>query len=68
MVSWMEDLACSRNVGLRACSDDVADLASRFYTPFITCRFYDFMRMFLIFFGCHCAQIGVTSNGCLDEN
>ena len=101
-------MACSRNVDLSVCSDDVADLASRFFALFIACRCYsmwkirlyenvsvsvvmmlqtwhlgfshfllpvdatvcgklDLTRMFLKFVGCMYAQIGVTSNGCLDD-
>ena len=38
VVSWIMNMACIRNVDLRDCSDDVADLASRFFTLFIACR------------------------------
>ena len=31
------------------------------------CGKFDLTRMFLKFEGCLCAQIGVTSNGCLDD-
>ena len=45
-------MACSRNVDLRVCSDDVADLASRFFALLLpvdvtVCGNFDFMRMFL---------------------
>ena len=65
-------MACPRNVDLSVCSDDVADLASRFShfllpVDFTACEKFDPMRMFLKFEGCLYAQIGVTSNGCLDD-
>ena len=61
-------MACSRNVDHSVCSDDVADLASRFFALFITvCGKFDLMRMFLKFEGFLYAQIGVTSNGCLED-
>ena len=34
---------------------------------FAICGSFDFMRMFLKFEGCLYAQIGVTTNGCLDN-
>ena len=62
-------MACSRNVDHSVCSDDVADLASRFFALFIArrCEKFDVMRMFLKFEGFLYAQIGVTSNGCLED-
>ena len=36
----MYNTACSRNVDLKVCDDDVADLALWFFTLFITCRCY----------------------------
>ena len=62
-------MPCCRNVNLSVCSDDAADLASRFFAFFIACRCekFDPMRMFLNFEGFLNAQIGVTSNGCLDD-
>ena len=33
-------MTCSRNVDHSVCSDDVADLASRFFELFIACRCY----------------------------
>ena len=38
IVSWMVYMACYRNVDHSVCSDDVADLASRFFALFIACR------------------------------
>ena len=65
-------MACSRNVDHSVCSDDVADLAYRFFALFIVCRFYSMWKiyltiMFLKFEGFLYAQIGVTSNGCLED-
>ena len=42
---------------------------SHFFLPVdvTVCGKLDLMRMFLIFEGCLHAQIGVTSNGCLDD-
>ena len=37
-------MACSKNVDLRVGSDDVADLASRFFTLFIACRCYSMSK------------------------
>ena len=65
-------MACSRNVDLRVCSDDVANLASR-YSHFLlpvdvaVCENFDLVKMFLKFVGCQDAQIGETSNGCQDK-
>ena len=37
IISWMDNMACSRNVDLRVGSDNIADLAFQFLT---TCRCY----------------------------
>ena len=64
-------MAGSRNVDHSVCSDDVADLAS--YSHFLlpvdvtVCGKFDLTRMFLKFEGFLYAQIGVTSNGCLED-
>ena len=61
-------MACSGNVDLNVCSDDVADMASRFFALFIACRcysmrnFFYLMRMFHKFEVCLYAQIAETSN------
>ena len=65
-------MACSRNADRRVCGDDVANLASRFFAFLLPVDVavsgrFDFVRMFLEFGGCLCAQIGVTSNRCLDS-
>ena len=72
IVSWMVYMASSRNVDHSVCSDDVADLASRFShfllpVDVTVCGKFDPMRMFLQFEGFLYAQIGVTSNGCLED-
>ena len=65
-------MPCCRNVDHSVCSDDVADLASQFahfllLVDVTVCGKFDLTRMFLKFEGCLYAQIGVTSNGCLDD-
>ena len=61
-VSWMENMVCSRNVDLRVCSDDVANLASRFSHFLLpeddtVCGSCVFIKIFLKFGGCLCAKI-----------
>ena len=65
-------MARSRNVDHSVCSDDVADLASRFShfllpVDVTVCGKFDLTRMFLKFDGLLYAQIGVTSNGYLED-
>ena len=46
-------MACSRNVDHSVCSDDVADLASRFFALFIACRciyMYMYIYMYIYIF------------------
>ena len=50
MVSWMVYMACSRNVDLRVCSDDVADLASRFFTLFIAFYYLVIIMIIMVIF------------------
>ena len=45
MDSWMVNMACSRNVDHSVCSDDVADLASRFFALFIACRCHSMWKI-----------------------
>ena len=59
-------MACSRNFDHSVCSDDDADLASRFFAFLLlvdvaVCGKLDLTRMFLKFEGCLYAQFGVTS-------
>ena len=61
-----DSITCLRNADLRVCSDNVADLASRFChflipVDFTICSDLNFM-MFFYFRGCLC-----TSTGCLDD-
>ena len=65
-------MACSRNVDHSVCSDDVADLHLGFSHKLLpvdvtVCGKFDLTRMFLKFEGFLYAQIGVTSNGCLED-
>ena len=38
-------MACSRNVDISVCSDDVADLASRLFSTFIACICYSMWKI-----------------------
>ena len=63
-------MACSRNVDLSVCMLQIWYIGfSHFLLPVdvTVCRKFDPMLMFLKFEGCLYAQIGVTSNGCLDD-
>ena len=69
----MDNMACSRNVDLRVCNNDVADLAFWLFTLFLhvddtVYRNYDYMRMFLKFGGCWYSQMCVTPNGYLEDD
>ena len=64
VVSWMDNIICSRNVDLRLCIDDFTYMAFHFFTFFIACRCYsiygsfDFTMAF-IFGGSLSAQMDV---------